>query len=198
MQRRWLAIGAVALTLLLGIGLFTDAGVLAQVTGTPAPGESTSASKRDTYLAALAARLGISQDELESAIQATNDELGIEGRLGHGRGGGHRHGPDGNRPGGIRDAVRSHLIDRADLADAAAFLGMTEDQLKTALEDSTFLEIAEAQGKTIEDVRAFLITQATERIDQRLSEAQADASATSGGTESSAAPATSPTATTSA
>ena len=65
---------------------------------------------------------------------------------------------------------------------AAAFLGITEDELKAELDGSAFLEVAEANGKTIDDVRAFLIQQATDQIDERL-QAASDAPAGSDSAE---------------
>jgi hypothetical protein len=40
--------------------------------------------------------------------------------------------------------------------------------LKTELKTGTLLHIAKNHGKTIDDVRAFLIQQATAHIDERL------------------------------
>ena len=60
------------------------------------------------------------------------------------------------------------IVRGVDVADAAAFLGITEEELKDQIDGSTFLQIAEANGKTTEDVRAFLIQQATAQIDERL------------------------------
>jgi hypothetical protein len=198
-----LAIGSLALVALLGVTMVGRSGVDAQTDATPdasgttAVGGTTGEEKestRDAWLAALAAKLGVTPEELQTAIEETNDELGVSGLL---PGGGHRGAPDGDGPGRGGPGRASIILRNADLADVAAFLGITEDQLETELEDSTFLEVAEAHGKTTEEVRAFLIEQATAAIDERLQEAAEDTSASSDAIEVPPAPAT-PTATTSA
>jgi hypothetical protein len=199
-KRILLAIGSLALVALLGVTMVGRSGVEAQseatpdTSGTPAVGGSTASedkeSAKDAYLATLAEKLGVTTEELQTAIEETNDELGVSGMMPGGNGPGrdmHRGGGSGHGPscGGSSSFLRG-----IDLAGAATFLGITEDQLKTELEDTTFLEIAEAQGKTTEEVRAFLIEQATVAIDERLQEAAEDASASSDATEVPPAPAT--------
>ena len=54
---------------------------------------------------------------------------------------------------------------------AAETLGMTEDELRDALEDGqTIAQVAEAQGVPVQDVIDALVAAATERIDERVAE----------------------------
>lgn len=221
MKRMFLAIGSLTLVALLGITLIGRSGVVAQspdTAATPAAGSSSDSnttweSMNDTYLATLAEKLGVTTEQLQTAIDETNAELGIDGSFGGGMGwhgeshhggmyGGRGAGGPANMPGKTGGMLRG-----IDLAEAATFLGVTEDELKTELRTSAFLQIAENHGKTIDDVRAFLIQQATEQIDERLQEAgtaPASDSATepaeenssiSDATEVPAAPSLTPTAT---
>jgi hypothetical protein len=229
----FLAIGSLALVALLGVTMISRSGVGAQdsatpdTSGTPAAGstndsDTTRESMKDTYLATLAEKLGITTDQLQSAIDETNTELGIDGAFGGmGLGGGHRGGNDGSGWGGPNGAdiekgeqhdgnlpgKSGGMLRGVDIAEAATFLGITEDELKTELRTSAFLQIAVNHGKTTDDVRAFLIQQATADIDERLQAAEtapASESATepaeenssiSDATEVPAAPTLTPTAT---
>jgi len=67
------------------------------------------------------------------------------------------------------DDRRERVLEHIDLTDGAAFLGITEDELRAELQSGkTPIEIAEEHGKTQDEIRAFLVQQATERIDARL------------------------------
>ena len=219
MKRILLAIGSLALAALLGITMIGRSGVVAQDTatpdtaGTPAAGSSSDAdttkeSMKDTYLATLAGKLGVTTEQLQTAIEETNEELDVDGWFGGGMGGqrdSHRGGNQtGGAPANLPGKSGGSMLRGIDIAQAATFLGITEDELKTELRTSAFLEIAENHGKTIDDVRAFLILQATADIDERLQEAEtapASNSATEPAEESSdatevpAAPTLTPTAT---
>lgn len=234
MKRISLALGSLALAVMLGVSLI-GGGVGAQDAATPEAGKSTTTdtqttetkeSAKDAYLAALAANLGITAEELEAAIDATNTELDVDGHFslggGSSRDGGSGPSNDSHRPSGGNNGGRggnengrggnhggSSVLRGVDMTDAATFLGISEDELRTELDGSTFLAVALARGKTNDDVRAFLIQQATEQIDERL-QAAADAAASaeaadepaaesttiSEATEVPAAPALTPTATT--
>lgn len=213
MKRLLLAFGSFALVALLGVTMIGRIDVDAQDSATPAtsatPAVGGSEDKetlreraRDTYMATLAEKLGVSQEELEAAIAATNEELGVEGMAGRGdmmpgrmggRGGmDDDHGSDS----GMKEGPTRAGLMRVDPAAAAAFVGMTEDELKAEIAGGeTFVEVALETGKTTDEVRAFLIEQATAAIDERLQEVTADDSATSGDTEVPASPASTPTAT---
>jgi hypothetical protein len=71
-----------------------------------------------------------------------------------------------------------HFGHGAELEAAASFLGMTEAELRTALEDGqTLAEVAEAEGKTVAGLVDAMVAAATEELEQavedgRLTEAQ--------------------------
>jgi ribosomal protein S20 len=71
-----------------------------------------------------------------------------------------------------------HHVRLAGLEAAAAYLGMTEAELREALRDSTLAEIAKEQGKTVQGLVAALVAAQEKRIDEavadgRLTEEQA-------------------------
>lgn len=202
MKRISLAIGSLALVALLGVTMVGRSVVDAQDTatpdtsGTPAAGsssDSTRESVKDTYLATLAEKLGVTTEQLQTAIDETNTELGVDGGFGSmgggrgfhrgGNGGPGWGGPNnadtdkdedqnGNAPANMPGKSGGSILRGIDLADAATFIGITEDELKTELETGTFLDIATSHGKTTDEVRAFLIEQATADIDERLQAAE--------------------------
>jgi polyhydroxyalkanoate synthesis regulator phasin len=137
------------------------------------------------FLSKVAAKLGISEDKLKSAIDdaqvETIDEAVASGRITQEQadrmkervaegdsllpfGGPHR-GPEGARV----------------LPDAAAqALGITQDELMTELKDGKSLaEVAEAKGMSVDDFKAALLTQVKAQLDSlvadgTLTQAQAD------------------------
>ena len=158
MNRYLKSIGGVGLVALLGVTMVSGV-VDAQTNGTPGAGTTVTGertSKRDQFLSTLAGNLGVSVETLQGAFQQTVDEVGFGGRFG----------------GMIQDRIddrRERIIENIDLTDGAAFLGITEDELRAELQSGKSpLEIAEEHGKTQDEIRAFLIQQATERIDARL------------------------------
>ncbi len=176
-KRTILTIASLALVALLGITMIGRSAVDAQNSATPAAGSTTETSqqtKRDAYLAALAEKLGVTAEDLQTAIDETNQELGTGGMM-NDRGGSHRGGrehgrgsgmPGGNGHGGV-------MLRGVERAEAAAFLGISEDDLTTEMKSGkTFLQIASEHGKTTDDVRAFLIQQATAAIDAFLQDAE--------------------------
>lgn len=180
LQKWWIAAAAgMALVAVAGIGA-----VSAQ-TGTSTPVTGT------TFLERLAGKLGLPVDTVRQAARdASTDEIDArvasgeitqeqadamkqrlatadDGQLlGGGRGG---HGPGG--PGfGVADP------------DAlASFLGITADQLHTELEadGATLAAVAEAHGKSRDDLKSYLTSQAKSRLDAQvaagtLTQAEAD------------------------
>ncbi len=199
-----IAAGLVAMASIVGGGI-----VFAQTSSASSPmgnltaltSQAGAASNQSDYIAQLAGHLGISVQALQTAISATNmDELKkavdsgaitqaqadkISAALqagntfffgGHGprtpgapggpAGPGHR----GPFFGGINDAVGS----------VATFLGVTPAQLRTELEGGKSLaDVATAHGKTRDELKAHLTTQANTRLDKavadgKLTQAQAD------------------------
>jgi hypothetical protein len=191
-MKRWLVTlggGALALTIIFnGIG----SPVFAQDdTATPEDATET-IDPQQAYLEALAEELGIPVEDLEAAVtNARLDKVDLwaeQARV-------HISEGEGLFPafpgmggmvepamGGTMKPRFEHRIDARghgafleSMDDFAAFLGITEDEIISSLQDGmTILEIAEANGKTYDDVRAFLIEQATSRIDERLQEMVSD------------------------
>ena len=169
MSRKKLIAGAATLAVLAG-----GASAVAATTTTDRKAEE------QAFLADAAKRLGVSSDQLTSALTAAQDarlaaavkagELtqaqadAIKARraadgtvlsLGRGPGGPGGH---GGRGGG-----------RELLADAAKAIGITEDALKTHLRDGkTLTEIVKAEGKTLADVQAAVKQAAVARLDAAL------------------------------
>lgn len=161
--------------------LIAGAATLAVLAGGSAAVAATTTDRKaeeQAVLADAAKRLGVTSDELKSALSAAEDAQldaavkagtitqeqadaikqrraadGTVLSLGHGGRGGHG-GPGGGR----------FLLD-----DAAKALGITEDALKTQLRDGKTLEaIAKAEGKTLADVKAAVKKAAVARLDADL------------------------------
>ncbi len=182
MKRVLLTLGSLALVAMLGLTMLGWSPVDAQNSATPATGAAgaNQQPKRDAYIAALAEKLGVTTDQLQTAIDQTNQELGMGGMM-TGRRDSHRGDHEGRRGSGRSDehGAMSGIMRGKNAAAAATFLGMTEDELQTEFQSGkTFLEIAAAQGKTTDDVRAFLMQQAAVAIDTYLQNAEAGPAAT--------------------
>lgn len=133
----------------------------------------------DAIVADAAKQLGVNADELDAALkqalenridaaveagqlteaQATQMKERIAAGevplVGVGRGGGHHFGHHGF----------------ADLGAAATFLGVTEDALRTRLENGdTLAEIAEAEGKTAAGLVDALVAAAKADLDEKVAE----------------------------
>jgi lambda repressor-like predicted transcriptional regulator len=139
---------------------------------------------RDAYLAQLAQELGISQEDLEAALTRTAlamlDEAVADGRISE------------DEAAEIRERIESgevvpfgpffgrhhagHVFGKGfhlgvALGDLAEFLGVEEQVVAEGLRDGQSLaQIAEANGKSRDDLRSYLLSQ----LDERLSEAVAD------------------------
>lgn len=177
MKRILLTIGSLALVAMLGATMIGRSPVDAQNPATPASGASgaTLQPKRDAWLATLAENLGITTDQLQTAIEQTNQELGMGGMM---TGRGDREGHRGSGRSGEHGAM-SGIMRGKNAAAAATFLGMTEDELRTELQSGkTFLDVAADHGRTTDEVRAFLMQQAAVAIDTYLQNAEAGPAAT--------------------
>lgn len=173
MSRKKFIAGAATLAVLAG-----GASAVAATTTTDRKAEE------QAFLADAAKRLGVSSEQLTSALTAAQDarlaaavkagELtqaqadAIKARraadgtvlsLGRGPGGPGGHGGGPGARGGGREL----------LADAAKAIGITEDALKTQLRDGkTLTEIVKAEGKTLADVQAAVKKAAVARLDAAL------------------------------
>lgn len=145
----------------------------------------------DSFFERLAAKLGITSDELETAVREAGSET-IDEALANGeitqeqadalqerldsasgyetlRGFGRGHGPRGF---GIGCDISLDTV--------ATTLGITTDELETALADgSTLSEVIEANGKTVADVVDALVVEAEARLAEAvtagdITQAQAD------------------------
>jgi hypothetical protein len=159
MKRILLGVGTLGLVALLGITAV--GGVVDAQTSTPTGTSDTTPSKKDQFLNTLAGKLGVSTDRLQTAIDQTTDDLGFgPGRFAE------------RVRERIQDRIETHrdrVLDRRDLTQAATFLGIPEDQLRTELQSGkTFIDVAHDHGKTDDLLRAFLIECATATIDAHL------------------------------
>lgn len=138
-------------------GMLTLGGMAVAVPALADPG-STAGSAVDRITEALSGLVSdgsITQEQADEVAGAL-DEAGI------GHGGGHRGGGPG-------------------LSEAASALGMTEDELRTALEGDgmTLADVAEEQGIDVDALVTALVTAQQERLaaaveDGRLTQEQAD------------------------
>lgn len=174
--KKQLAAGAVAVAALAGGGAAIASGGLG------------SSENQQAIIDDAAKRLGVEPDALENALEqalgARLDEAVDAGRLTEeqaaelkerlqegtlplfgGRGPGHHgfglHGP-------------------ASLEAASSYLGLTEAELQAQLEDGKSLaDLAEAEGKSVDGLKAALVADAQEKLDEavengRLTDAQRD------------------------
>ncbi|HEY1295859.1 MAG TPA: hypothetical protein VGJ60_22510 [Chloroflexota bacterium] len=125
---------------------------VAQTPPTPTPNAQQQGYQK--FIDALAKRLGISSQQLQSNISQARQDAGLPANGGFGRG------PGG--PGGPRAGVRGFV----DLQAAATALGMTPQQLRTALVGKSLAQVAGA--KTTDVVNA-LTAAANKRIDEAQS-----------------------------
>lgn len=159
------------------------------VTATPKSSDSDASDgksdRRDAYLDALADNLGVSRDELDQALKGTAldmvDKAVADGKLtqdeadtikerinsgdfpGMGPGFGFGHGFEKGFGKGVHVGVK---VD--DLAD---FLGIDVATLHQNLQDGQSLaQIAEANGKTRDELKAHMTANAKERLEQAVAD----------------------------
>jgi uncharacterized protein YidB (DUF937 family) len=167
----------------IGVAVLALAGVGAAVT------VAQEGDANPTFLDRLASKLGIDRDELEEAIDSAAaeeiDEAVAEGHLSEQRAErlkerlaeteglgffafGHRggHFPPGKGHLGFAFGFRA-LHD-----DLAGFLGITVEQLRDELSepDTSLADVAEAHGKSREELRDFILDQLAPRLDEFLAE----------------------------
>jgi ribosome recycling factor len=144
-RRGLLAVGAV---LVLGIAAVGIAAAQAQ----PAtPGQAQSGYQ--AFVDALAKRLNVSSANLETAIGQARTDVGLPANGKGFPGGGERHGRGG---GGV------------ELNAAATAIGITPEQLRTELPGKSLAQVAQAHGKSANDVATALKNAAHQRIDQAV------------------------------
>ena len=107
--------------------------------------------RHEQFLAALAAKLNVSTDQLKQAMEQTRQELGLPtGRGGPGGGPGH---------GGLRMGFET----------AARAIGISPDQLRQELPNKSLADVAKAHGVDPTTVANTLKAEATAHVDQALS-----------------------------
>ena len=212
MKRVWMVIAGGALLVALTLTAVQMPAFAQQSEGSPEAGD-TSADEDGGFLDALATALGISREELDGAIDdaqlAMIDQWAAEARdlveagesvfPGFGDG----FGPIGPR-GGDFESGRIVSIAQADgqailinpdgpgagalsdnINELAAFLGVSGEELREQLADGeNIIEIAAAQGVSESELRDWMIGQATQRIDDFLSQLGTDAGNTEGESDS--------------
>jgi hypothetical protein len=167
--------GVVVLALTAFAATMTFAAPAAQDT----TGTSTAQTQAQEFLSKLAAKLGISQDQLQSAMTSTQKDI-VSEQLAQGKitqsqademnqqinnnnglmpfmgmfGG---HGP--GHMGGLGE----------DLSSLSTFFGITTNELQTALESGkTLAQIATDHGKTAADLKTYITDQTKTKLDQAV------------------------------
>jgi len=143
-------------------------------TATPLPETESVAETSMSFEEALAAELGISVEELDTAIEDAGLVSGVGGFGNGGRvGPGAAGGDHGQGAPGVGKGIRGGFPG-VSATELAVFLGVTEEQIDADRDSGLkIIEIAVAHGKSEAELRTFLIEQATARIDERLAEINA-------------------------
>jgi polyhydroxyalkanoate synthesis regulator phasin len=183
-RRLWLALGSGAIGMLLAVTLLGGAVLAADEEGA-APGQ--------TFVDRLASRLGITSDELTSAVKDTQiemlDQAVADGRLSQEQADamqeriqsaegitGFSFGPGFGR-GGPRGMGMAGCVSLDTLADT---LGLTTAEVRAQLQAGvTLSEIITAQGQTVEAVVHALVAEAQAHLNEavaagRITQEQAD------------------------
>jgi len=117
-------------------------------------------AQQDNFLAALAAKLNVTVDQLKQAMQQTRQELGIPER---GQGGPGRPGGQGGPA-----AQQGRGGPGVGLEAAARSIGIDANQLRQELAGKSLADVARAHGIDPSTVASALKTEATTRIDQAV------------------------------
>ena len=147
-----------AAVLVLGGAAVGIAAAQAQPTTTPSGQQTQSGYQR--FVDALAKRLNISTQNLDSAITQARSDAGLPAQ-GQGFPGGGGRGERGKGFGGAGTL-------REGLDAAATAIGITSDQLRTEVQGKSLAQVAQAHGKTAADVSTALKNAAHQRIDQAV------------------------------
>jgi DNA-binding transcriptional regulator YdaS (Cro superfamily) len=132
----------------------------AQQTPTPTPNQQQQnrQTQRQNFLAALAKRLNISVDQLNQAIAGARQDVGLPppGQGGQGK------------PGGIGRGFGRGLFAQG-AQTVASTLGISTDQLRQELPGKSLAQVAQAHGKSAQDLITALTNAANQHIDQAVS-----------------------------
>ena len=152
LTKRNLFAGAAALVIAGGSAVAYETSTAgAQAAPTP-----TARAGRGDFLKALATKLGIPSDQLQSSIDSVRKDLGMPDR---GLGG---FGMMGGRGGMFGPG--------AGMDELAKTLGITTDQLRQEMPGKSITDLAKAHNVDVAKVKADLIAAATTRIDQAVTD----------------------------
>ena len=145
---RRIAVAGLAVVVLGGAAV----GIAAAQAQPATTGQQTE-SAYQRFVDALAKRLGITSQALDTAITQARSDAGLpaDGR-------GFPGGPGHRGPGGFGFGLDA----------AATAIGITPEQLKTELPGKSLAQVAQAHGKTANDVATALKNQANQQIDQAV------------------------------
>lgn len=163
--------GAAALTLVgasLGVVAAQDAQPSSPAPAAPrqgarGPQQADREQGHQQFIAALAARLGVSTDQLQQAMDQTRTDLGMQGR---GPGGAGDQGKQGRGPGAAGNQGMQGRGPGGGLDAAAQALGITPDQLRQELQGQSLTQVAQAHGVDPATVASALKQAASAHIDQ--------------------------------
>ncbi|WP_028065896.1 hypothetical protein [Solirubrobacter soli] len=191
--KRKLAVGAAGLAVLAGGGGAYAAGTSSSTPTTPAAKQADHAAEQKAFLDDVAKRLNVTRDQLDAAIKGAaearidaavaagkltkeqGDEakkrldsgaplFGFGGRGGPGGPGGPGFGHGG--PGGP-----GHFGFGLGLDTAATYLGLSEDALRTQLENGKSLaDVAKAQNKDVAGLKTAMKDAVTKQLDQAITD----------------------------
>ncbi len=201
--KRKLIAGAAGLAVLAGSGGAYAAGQSQPSAAKPTKADR--AAEQKAFLDDVAKRLNVTRDQLDAALKGAAEaridaavaagkltkeqgeqakqRLSADGPLLPGLGpivGGHGPKPPGGGPGRGFGPGHGGMRFGGGIDGAAKYLGLTEQQLRTQLRDGKSLaDVAKAQNKSVEGLKAAIKQSITERLDQavkdgKLTQAQRD------------------------
>jgi len=146
-------------------------------------GSGTSGERCDQLLAKIAAKRGVTPEQLKADLQAKLlariDAAEKAGKMSSERAAALKQRvTEGNVCRGGK--VRAHIAARGMMRAAAEFLGLDVTQLKAQLPGTSLAGLAQAQGKSVEALKAAMLAPAKERLAKavaagKISQARADA-----------------------
>jgi hypothetical protein len=187
-KRIKILVGAAAVVLLIS-AFFATMTFAANPTATPTPG--TPQALAQEFMSKLAGKLGIGQDKLQTAVKDTQkeiiDEQVLQGKITQQQADQLKQRVDANNGvlpfGGM---MRGRGFERGfkmgvTAADLSNFLGITTQQLSTELRSGkTLAQVAQAHGKTTDQLKTFIHDQIKTKLDAavkngQITQAQEDA-----------------------
>lgn len=155
----------------------------AGASATPGARQQQAQQRADEFIQRLAQNLGVTPEKLRDALKQTAlqeiDRAQADGRLtpeqaarakeriNSGNGGFRFGGPGFGRGGGPGDKRMAGIapLGRDQLAQ---FLGITAEQLRTELQGKSLAQVAQARGKTVDQLKQFIIQSAEQQSAQAV------------------------------